>query len=273
MIEIFSRQISTNPPAVSPLEGVKILDLTRVLAGPFATMILSDLGAEVVKVERPGRGDDTRSWGPPFIQGETRESRESLYFLSVNRNKKSVCVDLKQPAGQRIIRELAGQSDVMLENFVPGKLDSLGLGYDQLSQTNPGLVYCSISGFGPSGPHSGRGGYDVIAASMGGLMAVTGEAEGGPAKVGVAMTDLMTALYAHGAVLAALLQRGRTGRGQKIDCNLLSSQVSAMSHLAANWLNAGLISGRWGTAHASIVPYQTFQSSDGHFTIGCGNDK
>ena len=233
-------------------------------------MIMSDLGAEVIKVERPGVGDDTRTWGPPFIEGKTRES---VYFMSVNRNKKSVCVDMKQREGQKIIKELADSSDVLMENYVPGKLESLGLGYEELSRSNPGLVYCSVSGFGPTGPHSGRGGYDVIAASMGGLMEVTGEREGGPAKVGVAMTDLMTALYAKGAVLAALLQRQRTGLGQKIDCNLLSTQVSAMTHLAGNWLNAGILSQRWGTAHASIVPYQTFRTRDGHMTVGCGNDK
>ena len=214
------------------MEGIKILDLTRVLAGPFATMLMSDLGAEVVKVERPGLGDDTRSWGPPFMEGDTRES---LYFLSVNRNKKSLCVDMKQREGQKIIKELAAVSDVLVENYVPGKLEGLGLGYEALSQSNSRLIYCSITGFGPTGPYSDRGGYDVIAASMGGLMHVTGEAEGGPAKVGVAMTDLMTALYCQGAVLAALLQRLQTGRGQKVDCNLLSTQVRGQGFILTSY--------------------------------------
>jgi len=254
----------------SPLEGIRILDLTRILAGPFATMVMSDLGAEVIKVERPGVGDDTRTWGPPFIEGDTRES---AYFLSVNRNKKSLSLNIQSTQGQKVLHQLAAKSDVLMENFVPGKLDSLGLGYDDMRKTNPALIYCSITGFGSDGPYSGRGGYDVIAASMGGLMHVTGAADGPPAKVGVAMTDLMTALYAHGAILAALLQRNTSGLGQKIDCNLLSTQVSAMTHLAGNWLNAGIESKRWGTAHASIVPYQSFATKDGYMTIGCGNNK
>jgi len=254
----------------SPLQGIRILDLTRVLAGPFATMIMADLGAEVIKIEKPGVGDDTRSWGPPFIEGKTRES---AYFLSVNRNKKSLSIDIKSKQGQKVIHDLAAKSDVMIENFVPGKLDSMGLGYKDIKETNPALIYCSITGFGSDGPYSTRGGYDVIAASMGGLMNITGDPDGPPAKVGVAMTDLMTALYAHGAILAALLQREQCGEGQKIECNLLSTQVSAMTHLASNWLNAGVDSSRWGTAHASIVPYQTFSTQDGYMTVGCGNNK
>jgi len=262
----------TPPPAIttSPLDGVKILDMTRVLAGPFATMILSDLGAEVIKVERPGGGDDTRSWGPPFIEGN--EGRQSAYFLSVNRNKQSICVDMKSKKGNQILQQLAAKSDVLVENYVPGKLASLGLGYETLSSLNPGLIYCSITGFGESGPDSRRGGYDVVAASMGGLLHVTGDPDGPPTKVGVAMTDLATALYAHGAILAALLQRRDTGKGQWIQCNLLATQVSCMTHLASNWLNCSVESSRWGSAHMSIVPYQTFPTSDGFLTIGCGNN-
>jgi len=180
---------------------------------------------------------------------------------------------MKSSDGQEVLRDLASRCDVMMENYVPGKLDSMGLGYQHIKELNPGIIYCSITGFGPDGPYSTRGGYDVIAASMGGLMHVTGDPSGPPAKVGVAMTDLMTALYAHGAILAALIQRDKCGEGQKIDCNLLSTQVSAMTHLAGNWLNAGLESSRWGTAHASIVPYQTFATKDGYITIGCGNNK
>ncbi|XP_037312093.1 succinate--hydroxymethylglutarate CoA-transferase isoform X2 [Pungitius pungitius] len=201
-----------------PLEGLTVLDLTRVLAGPFATMILGDLGAQVIKVERPGAGDDTRAWGPPFV------GAESAYFLSVNRNKKSICVDLKHPRGVGIIQELAAVCDVLVENFLPGKLARLGLGYEQLCAVNPGLVYCSISGYGQTGPQAQSPGYDSIASAVSGMMYITGSEDGEPVRPGVAMTDLATGLYAHGAVMAALLQRHKTGRGVHIDCNLLSSQ-------------------------------------------------
>uniref|UniRef100_A0A3Q2EHH6 Succinyl-CoA:glutarate-CoA transferase n=1 Tax=Cyprinodon variegatus TaxID=28743 RepID=A0A3Q2EHH6_CYPVA len=196
-------------------------------------MILGDLGAEVIKVERPGGGDDTRAWGPPFV------ASESVYFLSINRNKK-----------------LAGVSDVLVENFLPGKLSQMGLGYAELSRLNPRLIYCSISGYGQTGPQSQSPGYDSIASAVSGMMHITGPEDGEPVRPGVAMTDLATGLYAHGAVMAALLQRQRTGRGAHIDCNLLSSQVSCLSHIAANYLNAGKEARRWGTAHESIVPYQ-----------------
>ncbi|XP_020500732.2 succinate--hydroxymethylglutarate CoA-transferase isoform X1 [Labrus bergylta] len=250
-----------------PLEGVRVLDLTRVLAGPFSTMILGDLGAEVVKVERPGAGDDTRAWGPPFV------GAESAYFLSVNRNKKSIAVDLKHPKGARIIQELAGVSDVLVENYLPGKLLEMGLGYEQLSRVNPQLIYCSISGYGQTGPQSQSPGYDSIASAVSGMMHITGPEDGDPVRPGVAMTDLATGLYAHGAVMAALLQRHKTGRGVHIDCNLLSSQVSCLSHIAANYLNAGKEAQRWGTAHGSIVPYQGFKTKDGHIVVAAGNDK
>ncbi|XP_047424567.1 succinate--hydroxymethylglutarate CoA-transferase [Mugil cephalus] len=253
--------------SLRPLEGVKVLDLTRVLAGPFATMILGDLGAQVIKVERPGAGDDTRAWAPPFV------GSESAYFLSVNRNKKSVAVDLKHPRGAEVIRELAGVCDVLVENFLPGKLHHLGLGYEQLSRLNPGLIYCSISGYGQTGPQSQSPGYDSIACAVSGMMHITGPEDGEPVRPGVAMTDLATGLYAHGAVMAALLQRHKTGRGVHIDCNLLSSQVSCLSHVAANYLNAGKEGRRWGTAHESIVPYQAFQTKDGHIVVAAGNDK
>ncbi|XP_068199810.1 succinate--hydroxymethylglutarate CoA-transferase isoform X2 [Antennarius striatus] len=250
-----------------PLAGVRVLDLTRVLAGPFATMILGDLGAEVIKVERPGSGDDTRAWGPPFV------AAESAYFLSVNRNKKSICVDLKQPRGANIIQELAGVCDVLVENYLPGKLEQMGLGYDQLSRGNPHLVYCSITGYGQTGPRCQSPGYDSIVSAVSGMMHITGPENGEPVRPGVAMTDLATGLYAHGAIMAALLQRERTGRGAHIDCNLLSSQVSCLSHIAANYLNAGQEARRWGTAHESIVPYQGFRTKDGHVVVGAGNDK
>ncbi|XP_034040200.1 succinate--hydroxymethylglutarate CoA-transferase [Thalassophryne amazonica] len=250
-----------------PLEGVKVLDLTRVLAGPFATMILGDLGADVIKVERPGSGDDTRSWGPPFV------SSESVYFLSVNRNKKSVAVDLKHPKGVKVILELAAVSQVLVENYLPGKLDQMGLGYDQISRVNPQIIYCSISGYGQTGPQAQSPGYDSIASAMSGMMHITGPEDGDPVRPGVAMTDLATGLYAHGAIMAAVIQQQKTGRGVHIDCNLLSSQVSCLSHIAANYLNAGKEARRWGTAHESIVPYQGFKTKDGHIVVAAGNDK
>lgn len=267
------RNISSSPESLpSPLSGVRILDMTRVMAGPFATMILGDLGAEVIKVEKPITGDDTRHWGPPFLDGKDG-SRESAYFLCLNRNKQSIAVDITKTEGRDVIWDLAKESDVLIENYIPGKLDKFGLGYQQIKEISPKLVYCSITGFGPDGPYKDRAGYDVIAASMGGLMGVTGERNGGPSKVGVAVTDLATSLYAHGAILAALLQREKTGLGQKLDLNLLSTQVSLMVNLASNYLNAGAIPSRWGTSHASIVPYQSFPTQDGHMTIGCGNDR
>ncbi|XP_053571792.1 succinate--hydroxymethylglutarate CoA-transferase [Bombina bombina] len=250
-----------------PLEGVKILDLTRVLAGPFATMILGDLGAEVIKVERPGSGDDTRSWGPPFI------GTESAYFLSVNRNKKSIAVNMKDPNGTKIIQELAKSCDVFIENYIPGKLAEMNLGYEDINKIAPHIIYCSITGYGQTGPLYQRAGYDAIACAMSGLMYITGSEDGEPVRPGVAMTDLATGLYAHGAIMAGLLQRHKTGRGMHIDCNLLSSQVACLSHVAANFLNGGIEAKRWGTAHGSIVPYQSFKSKDGYLVIGAGNDQ
>uniref|UniRef100_A0AAY4BZ05 Succinyl-CoA:glutarate-CoA transferase n=1 Tax=Denticeps clupeoides TaxID=299321 RepID=A0AAY4BZ05_9TELE len=213
-------------------------------------MILGDLGAEIIKVERPGPGDDTRAWGPPFV------GHESAYFLSVNRNKKSIAVNLKEPRGAKIITELAQICDVLVENFLPGKLEEMGLGYGNLSAEVPGLIYCSISGYGQTGPQSHKPGYDSIACAVSGMMHITGPEDGEPVRPGVAMTDLATGLYAHGAIMAALLQRQKTGRGVHIDCNLLSSQVACLTHIAANYLNAKKEARRWGTAHESIVPYQ-----------------
>uniref|UniRef100_A0A6Q2YQF8 Succinyl-CoA:glutarate CoA-transferase n=1 Tax=Esox lucius TaxID=8010 RepID=A0A6Q2YQF8_ESOLU len=252
---------------VQPLEGIKVLDLTRVLAGPFATMILGDLGAEIIKVERPGAGDDTRSWGPPFV------GNESAYFLSVNRNKKSIAVNLKDPKGAKIILELAGMCDVLVENYLPGKLEKMGLGFKEVHKAAPGLVYCSITGYGQTGPMSELPGYDSIASAVSGMMHITGPEDGDPVRPGVAMTDLATGLYTHGAIMAALLQRHRTGRGVHIDCNLLSSQVACLTHIAANYLNSGKEAKRWGTAHESIVPYQGFKTKDGYLVVAAGNDK
>jgi len=255
----------------SPLEGIKVLDLSRILAGPFCTMMLGDLGAEVIKIERPDCGDDVRTWGPPFAEGPNGH-RESCYYLSVNRNKKSVTIDFKDPKELEIVRRLALESDVMVENFQPGTLSKYGLDYQSLATENPRLVQCSVTGFGQTGPDSQRGGYDVIAASIGGLMHITGPEDGTPCKTGTAMTDLATGLYAHSAIVTALLHRQKTGLGQHIDCNLLSTSVSLLVNTASNYLNGNQEGKRWGSAHASIVPYQSFQTKDGFFTIGAGND-
>ncbi|KAM9573004.1 succinyl-CoA:glutarate CoA-transferase isoform 4-T4 [Guaruba guarouba] len=252
---------------VKPLDGVKILDLTRVLAGPFATMNLGDLGAEVIKVERPGAGDDTRAWGPPFA------GTESVYFLSVNRNKKSIAINMKDSKGAKLIRELAAVSDVFVENYVPGKLAEIGLGYEDIQKIAPHIVYCSITGYGQTGPMVQRGGYDSIAAAVAGLMHITGHEDGEPVRAGVAMTDLATGLYTYGAIMAGLLQRYKTGKGLHIDCNLLSSQVACLTHVAANYLNCKIEGKRWGTAHGSIVPYQAFKTKDGYIVVGAGNDQ
>ncbi|XP_061410670.1 succinate--hydroxymethylglutarate CoA-transferase isoform X1 [Lethenteron reissneri] len=249
-----------------PLDGIRVLDLSRVLAGPFATMILGDLGAEVIKVERPGLGDETRRWGPPFA------NTESVYFLSVNRNKKSVAINLKHPKGVTVVKELARVSDVLVENYVPGKLSKLGLGYEQLREDAPRLIYCSITGYGQTGPYVQRGGIDTVAAAVSGFLHISGPEGGDPVRPGVAMTDLATGLFAHGSIMAALLQRARTGRGQHLDCNLLSSQVACLSHVAANFLTAGAEATRWGTAHKSIVPYQAFKTQDGYLVIGATNN-
>ncbi|KAG4072335.1 hypothetical protein HA402_004267 [Bradysia odoriphaga] len=268
------RNISSSSPCYTddktksyPLQNVRVLDLTRIVAGPYCTMILSDLGAEIIKVERPFSGDESRKWGPPFLPNST----DSVYFLASNRNKKSVAIDIKR--GSDVIVELAKQCDVLVENYVPGKLDEYNLSYDKLKPICPKLIYCSITGYGSVGPYARKPGYDVIAASMGGLMHITGAADGPPAKVGVAMTDLATGLYAHGAILAALLQRQQTGLGQKIDVNLLSTQVACLINVASNYLNAGKEAKRWGTAHESIVPYEAFPTKNGgYLTVGAGSD-
>ncbi|XP_068156043.1 succinate--hydroxymethylglutarate CoA-transferase [Drosophila tropicalis] len=249
-----------------PLKGIRILDLTRIIAGPYCTMVLGDLGAEVIKVERPHFGDESRKWGPPFLE----QSKDSTYYLASNRNKQSVCIDLKR--GTDMLHDLARISDVFVENYVPGTLDRYGLGYEQLKEINPKLVYCTLSGYGSTGPYAKRPGYDVIASSMGGLLHITGQPDGPPSKVGVAVTDIATGLYAHGAILAALYQRERTQRGQKIDVDLLSTCCSLLINVGSNYLNAGTEAKRWGTQHSSIVPYQSFKTRDGYLTLGAGSD-
>lgn len=238
----------------------------NLVAGPYCTMILSDLGADVIKIERPGSGDESRKWGPPFV----KNSKDSVYFLANNRNKRSVCIDLKK--GTDILYDLAKKCDILVENYIPGKLSEYNLGYEHISRVNPAIIYCSITGYGSLGPYAKRPGYDVIAASMGGLLHITGSENGPPAKVGVAVTDLATGLYAHGAIMAALIQRMKTGKGQKIDANLLSTQVAGLINVGSNYLNAEKEAKRWGTAHESIVPYEAFKTKNGYLTLGTGSD-
>ncbi|MNF75778.1 Formyl-coenzyme A transferase [compost metagenome] len=259
------------------LSHIRVLDLSRVLAGPWAGQILADLGAEVLKVERPGAGDDTRHWGPPFLRDAQGENTaEAAYYLSANRNKKSLTVDFTREEGQRLIRELALQSDILLENFKVGGLAAYGLDYASLKEINPRLIYCSITGFGQDGPYAQRAGYDFMIQGLGGLMSLTGRAEGeegaGPVKVGVALTDILTGLYASTAVLGALAHREQSGLGQHIDMALLDVQVACLANQAMNYLTTGVAPRRLGNAHPNIVPYQDFPTADGDFILTVGND-
>jgi crotonobetainyl-CoA:carnitine CoA-transferase CaiB-like acyl-CoA transferase len=259
------------------LAGLKVLDLSRVLAGPWAGQLLADLGADVVKVERPGSGDDTRAWGPPWLpDAEGAPTGESAYYLSANRNKRSVAIDIATPDGQALVRQLAERADVVLENFKVGGLAQYGLDYASLKAVNPRLIYCSITGFGQDGPYAGRAGYDFLIQGMGGLMSLTGrpdgEPGGGPMKAGVALTDVMTGLYASNAVLAALAYRERSGEGQHIDLALLDVQVAVLANQAANYLVGGAAPKRMGNAHPNIVPYQEFATADGDMIVAVGTD-
>ena len=259
------------------LSHIRVLDLTRVLAGPWCTQTLADLGADVIKIERPGSGDDTRHWGPPYAQdGDGRDTTEAAYYLAVNRNKRSVTLDIASAEGQAIIRQLVPHCDVLVENFKVGDMARYGLDYDSLRTLNPRLVYCSITGFGQTGPYAPRPGYDFIVQGMGGFMSVTGERDGlpgaGPQKAGVAIADLFTGAHAAIAVLAALTHRERTGEGQYLDICLLDVQVAMMANMASNYLATGKPPVRWGNAHPNIVPYQVFKASDGWVVVACGND-
>jgi crotonobetainyl-CoA:carnitine CoA-transferase CaiB-like acyl-CoA transferase len=256
-------------PEDAPLVGIRVLDLTRILAGPWATQLLADFGAEVIKVERPGVGDDSRGWGPPYV-GE--EQAMSAYFLSANRGKRAMTIDLGQEAGRDMLRRLASVSDVLIENFKVGALDGMGLGYTAFSQVNPRLVFCSITGFGQTGPHRDRPGYDLLVQAMGGLMSLTGEPDGEPMKVGIALTDILTGLYAANAIQAALIERASSGSGQYIDLALLDVQIATLANQAANYLVTGKSPARRGNAHPNIVPYQAFAVRDGHVVIAVGND-
>jgi len=250
-----------------PLEGVRVLDLTRVLAGPYCTMMLGDLGADVLKVERPGAGDDVRAWGPPFAPGG-----ESAYFLCVNRNKRSITIDLKTSPGQDLVRELARRCEVLVENFKTGTLDEMGIGYEALRGVNPGLIYCSITGFGTTGPYADLPGYDLIAQAMGGIMSITGEVSGEPMKVGVPIVDISTGMFSAVAILAALRVKERTGQGQRIDMALLDSQIAWLGNVAGNYLVGGQPARRLGNAHPNITPYEVFPTRDGHVALAVGNE-
>ncbi|MEG1039108.1 MAG: CaiB/BaiF CoA-transferase family protein [Pseudomonas sp.] len=259
------------------LSHLRVLDLSRVLAGPWSGQILADLGAEVIKVERPGTGDDTRAWGPPFLKDAYGENTtEAAYYLSANRNKRSVTIDFTQPEGQRLVRELAAKSDVVIENFKVGGLAAYGLDYESLKAINPQLIYCSITGFGQTGPYAKRAGYDFMIQGLGGLMSLTGRPEGedgaGPVKVGVALTDILTGLYSTVAILAALASRDHGGQGQHIDMALLDVQVACLANQAMNYLTTGTAPRRLGNAHPNIVPYQDFPTADGDFILTVGND-
>ena len=259
-----------------PLQGIKVLDLSRILAGPWAGQMLADLGADVIKVERPGMGDDTRYWGPPYMPAvvgfEDSKAREAAYFQAANRGKRSLCIDMSQPKGQDIIKQLVMQADVLIENFKVGGLAKYGLDFSSLSKINSRLVYCSITGFGQTGPYKDRAGYDFMIQAMGGLMSVTGSEGGEPMKVGVAVADVMTGLYASNAIQGALIHQLRTGQGQHIDLALLDVQVAALANQAMNYIATGDNPKRLGNAHPNIVPYQAFATSDGHLILAVGND-
>lgn len=259
----------------SALAGVRVLDLSRVLAGPWCTQLLADLGAEVIKIEKPGEGDDTRTWGPPFYANAAGERSDAAYFMAANRNKRSVTIDFTRPDGQELLRRLAASSQILVENFKAGALSRYNLDYPAIAGINPAIVYCSITGFGQTGPYAARAGYDYMIQAMGGLMSITGQPDGAPGaepmKVGVAVADLFTGLYAAAGILAGLRHAEATGQGQHIDMALLDAQVAMLANQATNHF-AGLTPGRLGNAHPNIAPYQVFQTSDGHIVLAVGND-
>jgi len=251
---------------MTPLEGLTVLDLTRVLSGPYCTMLLADMGARVIKIEQPGKGDDTRGWGPPFVEGE------SAYFLSINRNKESVTLDFKRPEGRAILNRLIATSDVLVENFRPGTLAKLGLDYQTLAASHPRLVHASISGFGHTGPRSGEAGYDAVMQGEGGLMSITGAADGPPFRLGVAIADIVSGMFAAQGITLALFARERTGRGQQVDIGMLDSVAALLTYQAAIYFATGSAPSRMGNRHPTIVPYETFSAADGDFVLAVGND-
>jgi len=264
---------SPSSQGVGPLAGLRILDMSRILAGPYCTQLLGDMGADIIKVERPGQGDDTRSWGPPFVTGtDGQPTSESAYYLSANRNKRSVAVDIATPEGADTVRRLVQTCDALIEHFQPGGLARYGLGYGALAGENPGLVYCSISGFGQTGPNAHRAGYDLLAQAASGIMALTGEPDGAPMKVGIGVADIMCGMYAANAIQAALRHRDRTGQGQHIDIALADTTTAWLANEGLNHLTSGREPTRRGNQHPNIVPYQVFETSDGHMVLAVGND-
>ncbi len=256
-----------------PLSGIRVLDLSRVLAGPSCTQILGDLGADIIKIERPGEGDDTRKWGPPYLKdADGQDTTESAYYLSCNRNKRSVAIDITKPEGQALVHQLIEQCDVLIENFKTGGLKKYGLDYDSVKERHPHIVYASITGFGQTGPLASEPGYDLMAQAIGGLMSVTGEPDGAPMKVGVALSDVMTGLYAAIGILAALHKRTETGLGEHIDVALLDCTLASLTNLSQYYLTSGKPAKRWGNAHSTIVPYQAFEAADGWIVVAVGND-
>ncbi len=257
----------------SSLDGIRVLDLSRILAGPVCTQILGDLGADIIKIEKPNEGDDTRGWGPPFLKDKNgNDTHESAYYLSCNRNKKSVTIDITKPEGQKLIHSLAAQSDVLIHNFKVGGLEKYGLGFEAAHAAHPHLIYTAISGFGQNGPLSSEPGYDLMAQAMGGLMGHTGEADGEPMKAGVALVDVMSGLYAAIGILAAINARTQTGKGQMVDLALLDVTLASMTNLAQYYLTSGVAPRRYGNAHSTIVPYQAFKTKDGYMAVAVGND-
>lgn len=257
-----------------PLRGVRVFDMTRILAGPSATQILGDFGADIIKVEKPGQGDDTRKWGPPFVKDAAgNETTESAYYLSSNRNKLSLSLDFTRPEGLAAAKKILGSCDILFENYKAGTLEKYGLGYDQLKKEFPRLIYCALTGFGHTGPYKDLAGYDFLIQGMGGIMSLTGPAEGEPYKIGVAQTDILTGLYALSGILAALYHREKTGEGQFIDIALLDTQVAALSNAGQYYLTSGDVTPRMGNAHPTIVPYESFMASDGYIILAIGNDK
>lgn len=257
----------------SALKNITVLDLSRILAGPTCTQLLGDMGADIIKVERPKAGDDTRKWGPPYVQNSKgQDTNESAYYLSSNRNKRSITIDMSQPEGQDLIRQLLKKTDILVENFKVGGMEKYGLSYDEIKQQYPDLIYCSISGFGQTGPYAKRPGYDFLIQAMGGIMSFTGEPEGDPMKAGVGIADVMCGMYASNAILAALHHRNNTGEGQHIDISLLDSQVAWLVNGALNYLTSNELPTRHGNGHPNIVPYELFPSNDGYFVLAIGND-
>jgi formyl-CoA transferase len=255
------------PAAPAPLKGIRVIDLTRIVAGPYCAMALGDLGAEVIKIEHPNMGDETRAWGPPWVK------EMSAYFISINRNKKSLTLNFKTPKGIEIFKDLVKKADVVLENFRPGTMDELGIGYEVLKEISPGLIYCDMTGYGTDGPYRDKPGVDVIVSAIGGLMSITGPPEGPPVKVGVPLTDILTGLYSFAAINSALFLRERTGMGQRISINLLAMQLATLINIGSNYLIGGLIPRRWGSAHPNIVPYEAHRAKDDYLIFGVVNER